>query len=333
MLTAVWVYAELDQGGLVPSALELLTKARSLGAGSVAAVCLGPGSAEAAGDLGRHGAGIVYASGDPAFAELLPGGPAADTVAALAAQHHPDLILFAGSCGGRDVAGRVSAKLGVPVIANALDIEAAEAVAVTSSIFGATQLVRTEFRGRRPWLALFRPRSFAAEPAGGAAPQVVEVPASIDSRHRAARIVERSREVAAGPGLEEAQVVVSGGRGLQDPRNFDLLRRLAELLHGAVGASRAVVDAGWVPYALQVGQTGKTVKPNVYIACGISGAMQHTVGMKGSRHIVAINRDPQAPIFKLADLGIVGDAAEVVSRLIAELGGAPGAGQPPHGAA
>lgn len=324
MLTAVWVYAELNQGTLAASALELLTKARSLGAETVAAVCLGPGAAEAAGELGRHGARTVYTSTDPAFAELLPGGPCADTLAALIAEHRPDLILFPGSCGGRDVAGRIVAKLGVPVIANGLDIEAGEAVAVTSSVFGATQVVRTEFRGQRPWVALFRPKSFVAAPDADVPARVVDVPAAIDQRHRAARIVGRSRDAAAGPGLEEAPVVVSGGRGLQDPRNFGLLYQLADLLHGAVGASRAVVDAGWVPYALQVGQTGKTVKPNVYIACGISGAMQHTVGMKGSRHIVAINRDPQAPIFKLADLGIVGDATQVISRLITELGGTPG---------
>jgi electron transfer flavoprotein alpha subunit len=323
-LDRVWVFAELSGGVVTKGALELLTKARTLGAGRLEAVCLGPGGRQAAAELGRHGTAAVYVCEDPAFAELLIGGPGADTLAALVAEHHPDLVLFAGTYAGRDVAGRLSAKLDVPVIANGLDIEVDGRIAVTTSVFGATQMVRTEFADRRPALALFRPRSFTAEPAEDAAPEVVEVPAVVEERHRGARVVERSSEVSAGPSLEEAQVVISGGRGLQDPRNFELLDQLAELLHGAVGASRAVVDAGWVPYAMQVGQTGKTVKPTVYIACGISGAMQHTVGMKGSRYIVAINKDPDAPIFKLADLGIVGDAVQVLKGLISEIGSRQG---------
>jgi electron transfer flavoprotein alpha subunit len=140
-----------------------------------------------------------------------------------------------------------------------------------------------------------------------------------DDFPRGARRLGSVVAATSGPKLEEARVVVSGGRGLQDPRNFELLERLAELLRGAVGASRAVVDAGWAPYSCQVGQTGKTVKPDVYIACGISGAMQHTIGMQGARHIVAINKDREAPIFKLADLGVVGDALRLVPALIAEL--------------
>jgi electron transfer flavoprotein alpha subunit len=316
----VWVFAEVVDGRVAPGALELLTKARSLGAADVEAVCLGPGAREAVGELGRHGASTVYISIDAGFVELLMGGPGADTLAPLIATRKPELILFPGTHDGRDLAGRLAAKLDLPVIANGLDIETGAAITVTSTIFGVTQVVRTEFGERRPALALFRPKAFTASalPAGPA-PRTVEVPAVIDERHRRARVVDRSTPVATGPALEEATVVVSGGRGLQEPANFELLHEVAGLLHGAVGASRAAVDAGWVPYSMQVGQTGKTVKPTVYIACGISGAMQHTVGMRGAQAIVAINRDPEAPIFKLADLGIVGDALTVLRQLRDEL--------------
>ncbi len=324
-LGTLWVFAELSQGRVTTATLELLTKARSLPAASVEAVCFASEAGDAVAELGRHGATTVHLCADPAFAELLLGGVAADTLAPLVVEHRPEVILFAGSHGGRDVAGRLAAKLDVPVIANGLDIEAVGAITVTTAIFGATQVVRTEFGSRRPALALFRPKSFTAAPAPGApAPRVVEVAAVIHDHHRRARVVERSSEVAAGPKLEDAEVVVSGGRGIQGASNFELLREVAELLHGAVGASRAVVDAGWAPYSLQVGQTGKTVKPTVYIACGISGAMQHTVGMRGAQNIVAINRDPQAPIFKLADLGIVGDALTVLRQLRDELRSRPG---------
>ena len=176
----------------------------------------------------------------------------------------------------------------------------------------------TTFGEGKPALALFRPKSFAAEPSGGTA-QTVAIPTNIAEQHKGARVVGREDEKSTGPKLEDAPVVISGGRGLVESKNFELLEQLAALLHGAVGASRAVVDAGWVPYAMQVGQTGKTVKPEVYIACGISGAMQHTVGMKNARAIIAINKDRDAPIFKLADLGVVGDTLKIVPRLIEEL--------------
>ena len=316
-LSKVWVFAEVAQGKAAPTALELLTKARSLG-GEVAAVVFHPEAEKVAPELGAHGAAKVYASTDAAFGELLLGGPAADTLAPLIEREQPDLLLFAGTYASRDVAGRLAVKLDSPVIANGLDISADGDITVTSSIFGATQVVRTKFEGKKPALALFRPKSFVAEAGGGSA-DVQAVDAVIDDKHRGAKVVDRQQDVASGPKLEDAPVVVSGGRGLGDPKNFELLEQVAQLVGGAVGASRAVVDAGWVPYAMQVGQTGKTVKPTVYLACGISGAMQHTVGMKGAKNIVAINKDPEAPIFKLADLGIVGDTLKVLPQLIEEL--------------
>ena len=317
-LDRVWVFAEVLDGQPITPALELLTRARSLG-GTVEAVCLSPEAESAAAALGDHGATTVYAGTDPAYADLLLGGPGADALAALAAEHSPDLILFPTTYTSRDVAGRLAAKLDVPVISNGLDVSVDGGISVESSIFGASQIVSTRFEGRGPALALIRPKSFAAEPSGGGAPRIVPVEVPIADQHRSARVVERVIDKASGPKLEEAPIVISGGRGLGDPKNFALLEEFASLVGGAVGASRAVVDAGWVPYAMQVGQTGKTVKPTVYIACGISGAMQHTVGMKGAKNIVAINKDAEAPIFKLADLGIVGDALKVVGQVIEEL--------------
>jgi electron transfer flavoprotein alpha subunit len=164
-----------------------------------------------------------------------------------------------------------------------------------------------------------RPKSFAAEPGGGGTPEVVEVEVPDSGATNGARVLQRHVEERTGPKLDEAAVVVSGGRGLGEASKYEMIEELAKLLHAAPGASRAIVDAGWVPYSHQVGQTGKTVKPTVYIACGISGATQHMVGMKGSKNIVAINKDREAPIFSIADLGVVGDVHKVVPRLIEAL--------------
>jgi electron transfer flavoprotein alpha subunit len=315
-LNKVWVFADVVDGAASVGALELLTKARELG-GTVEAIAIGPGADGAVAELGNHGATTVFVGADSAYGELLVGGPAADAVAVLVAKHSPDLIMFSGSYDGRDVAGRLAAKLDAPVVANLTGIAVNGDINVDSSIFGATQNLTTTVSGK-PVIALFRPKAFVAESSGGATKSVaIETP--IAEAHKSARVVGREEEATSGPKLEEAPVVVSGGRGLVDPKNFELLEQLAKLLHGAVGASRAVVDAGWVPYAMQVGQTGKTVKPQVYIACGISGAMQHTVGMKNAKAIVAINKDRDAPIFKLADLGVVGDTLKVVPQLIEEL--------------
>ena len=317
-MAKVWVFAEVAGGKPAPIALELLTKARSLG-DPVEAVVFSPDAGAAAEQLGAHGATTVHAVTDPAYGEVLLGGPAAEALAGLIEEHKPDLILFGMTYDGRDVAGRLAARLGVPVIANGLDVTADNATTVHTSIFGATLDVATRFTGGAPAIAIVRPKSFAAEPSGGGPATVNSVVAPVADKHRKAKVVDRVADVAAGPKLEESRVVISGGRGLGDPKNFELLQQLAEVLHGAVGASRAVVDAGWVPYAMQVGQTGKTVKPSVYIAVGISGAMQHTVGMKGAKTIVAINKDENAPIFKLADLGVIGDALKIIPQLTEEL--------------
>jgi electron transfer flavoprotein alpha subunit len=312
----VWVFAEVTPEGVRTTALELLTKARSLG-DEVAAVALGPGANAGAEALGEHGAGIVYASDDAAYDDGL-GRPQVHALEALVREHAPDLILFSMSHEARDVAGRLQARLGCALMSNVTDLGGVDEA--QAQIFGGSRIVDVALEGPPPRLVLVRPKSFPAEPAGGGAPTVVPVEVEVPAELRAATRVERHAEAASGPKLEDAKVVIAGGRGLQDPSNFALLDDLASAIGGAaVGGSRAVVDAGWVPYSYQIGQTGKTVRPEVYIAVGISGATQHVVGMKASKRIVAINRDPDAPIFRMADLGIVGDALTVVPRLIEEI--------------
>ncbi|MFQ5947434.1 MAG: electron transfer flavoprotein subunit alpha/FixB family protein [Acidimicrobiia bacterium] len=318
MALTTWVFVEEEAGGTpAPLALEMLTKARSFD-GKLAAAYLGPGSEAAFTGLGRHGAQTIYHL-SPAENDL-PTAAAAAALQRLVADHQPDLLLFGLTYTDRDVAGRLSARLDRPVISNAVDVMADEkGVRVTNEILGGVQLVETAFRSETPWLVIVRPKSFAAEPAGDATPEVV--PASLpDVGHAGAAVVtDRYEESSEGPQLGDADIIVSGGRGLGTPENFAMLEEVAGLLRGAVGATRAVVDAGWVPYAMQVGQTGKTVKPKVYLACGISGAMQHLVGMKDAGTIIAINKDAEAPIFGISDLGVVGDVHKVVPKLIEAL--------------
>jgi electron transfer flavoprotein alpha subunit len=314
-VTAVWVYAEVTPEGPSPSALELLTKARTIG-DEVAAIALGPGATAAAAALGEHGAARVYASDEQVYADTL-GQPAAHTLHALIEEDTPDLVLFSTSYDARDVAGRLQAKLGSTLMSNVTDVTGAGSA--QTQIFGGSRVVDVTLEGPAPRLLLVRPKSFAAEPNDGTA-EVVPVDTPVPDELTTVRRIERHEETAAGPRLEGAKVVIAGGRGLQDPSNFKLLDDLAAAIgDAAVGASRAVVDAGWVPYSYQVGQTGKTVKPEVYIAVGISGATQHVVGMKGAKRIIAINKDGDAPIFRLADLGVVGDALTVVPKLIEEI--------------
>ncbi|MCB1251411.1 MAG: electron transfer flavoprotein subunit alpha/FixB family protein [Acidimicrobiales bacterium] len=315
-LSKIWVLAEATDGKVSSTTLELLTKARSL-ADTVECV-YGGGDADAiAADLGAHGATTVHATGD--LGGALAGVPVAAAIAAaVAAGTGPDAVIAATSYDGRDVIGRLSAKLDRTALTNNVDLEVdGGSLVCTTPVFGGTVDVKTKFTGEGPFLVLVRPKSFAPEPSGGGAAAVAglavpEVPAG-------ARIVNRHVEEREGPSLDDADIVVSGGRGLGEAEKFGMVEELAKLLNAAPGASRAIVDAGWVPYSYQVGQTGKVVKPTVYIAAGISGATQHMVGMKGSKNIIAINKDAEAPIFSISDLGIVGDVHKVLPAVIEQI--------------
>ena len=311
----IWVLAEVADGAPLTTSLELITESRSL-AGTVEAVAWGDDTASVAATLGEYGVTTVYDIGD--LAGALPGAPvAASIAAAVAAGNGPDAILFPATYDGRDIAGRLSVKLDRPVLTNVVGLTAADGGLVTEhAIFGGSQILSARFTGEGPGIYVVRAKSFAAEPSGGSPAAVVAAPAPDTGATSAATIVARHVEERTGPKLDEADVVVSGGRGLGEKEQYALIEELAGLLHGAAGASRAIVDAGWVPYSHQVGQTGKTVKPLVYLACGISGATQHLVGMKNSKNIVAINKDQDAPIFSVADLGIVGDVHKVLPKLI-----------------
>ena len=313
----IWVFAQETNGAATSATLELLTKARSLG-GTVSAFVVGDGAGIAS-QLGEYGAVKVYATGDLGGALAGVAGAAA-MQAVIDGGDAPDLVMFPQNYEGRDVMSRLSVKLDRTVLTNNVAIVVdGDSVKVTTPVFGGEKLVTTAFTGAGPFLAAFRPKSFEPAPGGAGAGEVVSAPVPDLGAAGGARVTAVHVEESTGPKLDEAAVVVAGGRGLGQSESFEMVDALAKLLKGAAGASRAIVDAGWVPYSMQVGQTGKVVKPNVYIAAGISGATQHMVGMKGSKNIIAINKDAEAPIFGVADLGIVGDVHKVMPQLIEAL--------------
>ncbi|MGH9893943.1 MAG: electron transfer flavoprotein subunit alpha/FixB family protein, partial [bacterium] len=281
--------------------------------GDTTAIYVGAGSEDVFARLGEYGAQKVLHL-DPE--DNLVAAPVARAMAERVETEKPDLILFGQAYDDRDVAGRLAARVGVPILSNAVDVSADGST--SHEIFGGTQIAEAEITAGSPKLILVRPKSFVAEPSGGEAPEVTKLDLP-DVGGAGAKVTGTHVEEREGPKLEEAAVIVSGGRGLGSAENYQLIERLGKLLGAATGATRAIVDAGWVPYARQVGQTGKTVKPDVYIACGISGAMQHLVGMKDAKTIIAINKDADAPIFTIADLGIVGDVHKVLPKLIEAL--------------
>ena len=316
-LSSIWVVVEPSGDALTTTSFELLSAAHALGA-SVSAITWGDGGADRATLVGEYGATTLYDVGP--LQGALPGVPVASAIAQLVTSvGAPDAVLIATSYDGRDIAGRLSARLDRPVLTNVTGLSDDEGLVSEHPVFGGASLVRARFTGPGPGIFVVRAKSFAPESAGGPPAAVVSAPPGDVGATGGATIVTSHVEERTGPKLEEAAVVVSGGRGLGEAQNYSLIEEAAKLLHGAAGASRAIVDAGWVPYSHQVGQTGKTVKPTVYIACGISGATQHMVGMKGSKNIVAINKDADAPIFQIADFGVVGDVHKVLPALIAAL--------------
>jgi len=334
----------MSGGALDQSALELVSKARSLQP-DVAAVALGAGAGSATAELAAYGARTVFVDDDSVYDDYLA-EPAAYALAELARADRPELILFPPTFDSRDVAGRLQAMLGCTLMANADDVLAVDRVRtrVALSVWpgrpgnlrggvGGTKIVDVALTGPDPKLVIPRAKAFDAIPCAGEV-EIVRVELSIPDDLRRAKRVMRHRDARSGPSLEQARVVVAGGRGLQDPTNFALLDRLAKAIGGgAVGASRPVVDAGWMPFSVMIGQTGKTVKPEVYLAVGISGATQHVVAMKDAKIIIAINKDRSAPIFQMADLSIVGDALDVVPALLEALEGLATSGAAEPGAA
>jgi electron transfer flavoprotein alpha subunit len=294
----------------------MLTKAAEIG--KAEAVLLGPAAEDAPQILAKYGASKVYRCSDPVYEQYLT-LPGAETLAELIQKHQPAAMLFASSYAGRDLAANLSARLDCGAITDVGDFQLKDGnVEATIPALGGSYQNTATLLSAGTKLLLVRPKSFEAKP--NEQPLAIEEisPAAGDALKKM-RLKERVTVKREGPLLEGAKAIVAGGRGLKGEENFAILTDLATLLGGAVGATRAAVDAGWVPYSMQIGQTGKTVKPDVYIACGISGAVQHLSGMKTSKTIISINKDPEAPIFQYSDFGVVGDVFKVVPQLVEEL--------------
>ncbi len=310
-MAEVLVVAELVEGTVSKPTLELVTLARRLGDPVV--VVLGEGAEAVAAQVGEYGAGRVLSVTDPALEEFLV-APKAEALAQVAGAVGPVAVLIGSGAEAKEVAGRLAIKLGSGLITDATDLAADGTTAQT--VFAGNYTVHASVTRGAPVITV-KPNAVAPEPAPRTA-AVETVAVTISDSARSARITAREPKQASGrPGLTEAAVVVSGGRGTGG--DFSEVEALADALHGAVGASRAAVDSGWYPHAYQVGQTGKTVSPQLYVAAGISGAIQHRAGMQTSKAVVAVNKDADAPIFALADLGVVGDLHQVLVDVVAAI--------------
>jgi electron transfer flavoprotein alpha subunit len=315
-MAEVLVLVDAVDGTVKKATLELLAAAKQLGE-PAAVVAGGPGAAAGLTEqLGKYGATKVYVAESDDIAGYSV-APKAEALAAVAEQAAPAAVLVSSTSENKEIAARLALKLGSGLIYDAVGLDGSGNV--TQQIFGASITTTSKVTKGTPVITV-RPNSFAPEESGGAAEEV-PVSVTVSDAAKGARIVDTVvEEKGSRPQLSDASVVVSGGRGVGNADNFAVIEKLADSLGAAVGASRAVVDAGWVPHTMQVGQTGVTVSPQLYIAVGISGAIQHRAGMQTSKTIVAINKDPEAPIFELADFGVVGDLFQVAPQLTDEIG-------------
>ena len=315
-MAEILVLAEHTGGDVKKVTCELITLARRFGEPSV--VWTGPGAEEGRDRCAEFGAARVYVAADPAFADYVV-APTAALLAQLVQEKSPALVLLAGTAEGKEIAGRLAVKTDSGVLTDAVDLTPGDDgnPVAEQSIFGGATIVHSRVKRGTPIVAM-RPNAVAPEPAPG---QAELAAVSLTGEATGAKVTNRVvAERGERPDLTEASIVVSGGRGTGGAEGFEIIETLADALGAAVGASRAVTDAGWYPHQFQVGQTGKTVSPQLYMAIGISGAIQHRAGMQTSKTIVAVNKDPEAPIFELADFGVVGDLFKVVPQLLEEIG-------------
>ncbi|HZT83842.1 MAG TPA: electron transfer flavoprotein subunit alpha/FixB family protein [Gaiellaceae bacterium] len=312
---SILVFVEQHGDELQKGSLGVLAKAASLGYGEVAAVLAGQGVRALAAEAGKFGATRVWVCEDDEVAQPLS-QPRVDVLAQVVEEAGYDTVLFANSVLAADVAAGLAARLDSGLNWDLVDVELRDGELVGKRPALQDSVYVDVGWTSAPRLALFRAGSFDATPTGGGEPpEIADVSPPYAQHSTSVKLVAQDADASSGPSIEDADVIVAGGRGLGSPDNFTLAEELAKALGGAVGATRAVVDAGWYPYSAQIGQTGKTVSPKLYVALGISGAIQHKVGMQSSGTIVAINKDANAPIFEFSDLGVVGDVHEIVPRL------------------
>jgi electron transfer flavoprotein alpha subunit len=318
MAGEVWAIAEQRDGKLRKVSFEAMSAAKKLAdelGVAAAGVVVGSGVGDLAAEMAKYGAAKVYVADDAKLAAYTS-NPYAQVIADLAKAEKPQIILLGASVNGRDLSNRLSAKLGVSIMPDCTAAEIKDGrLVMTRPVFAGKAFGQVRSTGEYQ-IATLRPNVFDAVESAGAG-EVVAAPVGLDDASLNTTIKEFMADAAGKVDLTEAEIIVSGGRGMKDAENFQVIEKLADMLGATVGASRAAVDAGWRPHADQVGQTGKVVTPNLYIACGISGAIQHLAGMGSSKVICAINKDPDAPIFQKADFGVVGDLFDVVPALAA----------------